>query len=124
MTIQFSKNFKILTHKNVKEKILSNATPISKDISDAAFDAATCIGCSACVAACPNASASLFVSAKISHLSSLPQGKAEAGKRVTVMVEQMDKEGFGHCSNAYQCEAACPKEISVDHIARMNRECM
>ena len=80
-----------------------------------------CIGCAACVAACPNASASLFVSAKVSHLALLPQGHAER-KRVVELVDQMDKEGFGGCSNAYQCQAACPKEIKVENIARMNRE--
>lgn len=99
----------------------ANDTPIEKAKADAAFEAAKCIGCSACVAACPNASASLFVSAKVSHLALLPQGHAER-KRVVHMVDQMDKEGFGGCSNAYQCEAACPKEIRVENIARMNRE--
>jgi len=87
-----------------------------------AFDAATCIGCGACVAACPNASAMLFTSAKVSHLNLLPQGKVEAAQRVLGMVNQMDEEGFGMCSNVTACEAECPKEISVDNIARMNRE--
>jgi succinate dehydrogenase / fumarate reductase iron-sulfur subunit len=100
----------------------ANALPIIKEDADKAFDAATCIGCSACVAACPNASAMLFVSAKVSHLALLPQGRVEAKKRVRNMVKTMDSEGFGNCSNAYQCEAACPKGISVENIARMNRE--
>ncbi len=100
----------------------ANATPINKLDSDKAFDAAQCIGCGACVAACPNASAMLFVSAKVSHLALLPQGKVEKKRRVLRMVSQMDKEGFGNCSNEYQCEAACPKGISVENIARMNRE--
>lgn len=100
----------------------ANAIPISKPDSDTAFDAAACIGCGACVAACPNASAMLFVSAKISHLGHLPQGQPEREKRALAMVKQMDAEGFGNCTNHYECEAACPKEISVDHIARMNRD--
>jgi len=100
----------------------ANATLIPKLDADKAFDAAQCIGCGACVAACPNASASLFVAAKISHLSLVPQGAPEKKQRVLRMVEQMDKEGFGSCSNTYQCEAACPKGISVENIARMNRE--
>jgi succinate dehydrogenase / fumarate reductase iron-sulfur subunit len=86
------------------------------------MDAAACIGCGACVAACPNASASLFMSAKIGHLGVLPQGQAERDKRVLSMVAQHEKEGFGGCSNHYLCEAACPKEISVKWIARMNRD--
>ncbi|MCA9429695.1 MAG: 4Fe-4S dicluster domain-containing protein, partial [Candidatus Omnitrophica bacterium] len=84
--------------------------------------AAACIGCGACVAACPNASAMLFVSAKVSQFALLPQGQPEREKRVLSMVSQMDEEGFGNCSNHYECEAACPKEISVKNIARMNRE--
>ncbi len=100
----------------------ANAIPVNKADADKAFDAAACIGCSACVAACPNASAMLFVSAKISHLALLPQGRVESKKRVRNMVKTMDAEGFGNCSNAYQCEAACPKGISVENIARMNRE--
>ena len=100
----------------------ANSIPIEKKNADLAFDAAQCIGCSACVAACPNASAMLFVSAKVSHLSLLPQGQAERKKRVLAMVNQMDKEGFGNCSNEYQCEAACPKGISVSNIARMNKD--
>jgi succinate dehydrogenase / fumarate reductase iron-sulfur subunit len=86
------------------------------------MDAAACIGCGACVAACPNASAMLFVGAKVSHLALLPQGKVERTARVLAMVAQMDAEGFGSCSNVYECEAACPKAISVGNIARLNRE--
>ena len=100
----------------------ANSIPIAKEKSELAMDAAACIGCGACVAACPNASAMLFVAAKVSHLALLPQGQIEKKKRVLDMVSQMDKEGFGNCSNEYECEAACPKEISVSHIARMNRE--
>lgn len=99
-----------------------NAIPISKVIADEAFDAAACIGCGACVAACKNSSAMLFVSAKVSQLALLPQGDAERRDRVLNMVAQMDQEGFGNCSNTYACEAECPKEISVTNIARMNRE--
>jgi len=102
----------------------ANAIPISKENSDLAMDAAQCIGCAACVAACPNAAAMLFVSAKVSHLALLPQGQVEAKRRVKNMVHQMDKEGFGNCSNEYLCEAACPKGISVANIARMNRQFM
>lgn len=98
-----------------------NSIPVPKDDADKAFDAAACIGCGACVAACKNASAMLFVSAKISHLSLLPQGKVEETRRVLNLVEQMDAEGFGNCTNIGSCEAACPKEISLDNIARMNR---
>ena len=100
----------------------ANSIPIPKDDADTAFDAAACIGCGACVAACPNASAMLFTSAKISHLGHLPQGQPERERRALAMVRQMDAEGFGNCTNHYECEAACPKEISVDHIARMNRD--
>jgi succinate dehydrogenase / fumarate reductase iron-sulfur subunit len=100
----------------------ANCIPIPTPDADAAFDAAACIGCGACVAACKNASAMLFVSAKVSHLGHLPQGQPEREKRVLAMVAQMDSEGFGNCTNQYECEAACPKEISVDHIARMNRD--
>ena len=99
-----------------------NAISISKETSVEAFDAASCIGCGACVAACKNASASLFVSAKVSQLSLLPQGKPERKKRVLNMVKQMDREGFGHCTNTQACEAECPKGISTDHITRMNLE--
>ncbi len=100
----------------------ANALPIPKEAADLAMDAAQCIGCGACVAACPNAAAMLFVGAKVSHLALLPQGQPERKKRVLAMVEQMDKEGFGNCGNIYECEAACPKGISVENIARMNRE--
>ncbi|MBN4046848.1 succinate dehydrogenase/fumarate reductase iron-sulfur subunit [bacterium AH-315-P07] len=100
----------------------AHAIQVPKDDSDKAFDAAACIGCGACVAACPNASAMLFVSAKVSHLNLLPQGQAEKDERVFSMVNQMDDERFGNCSNEYECEAACPKEISVSNIARMNRQ--
>lgn len=100
----------------------ANAIPIEKEQSSKAFDAAACIGCGACVAACPNSSAMLFTSAKVSHLALMPQGYVEHQKRVLNMVAQMDKEGFGSCSNVKACEAECPKEISVSNIARMNRE--
>ena len=99
-----------------------NALPIPKENADKAMDAASCIGCGACVAACPNASASLFVSAKISQLSKLPQGAPERKRRALEMVAQMDAEGFGDCSNHGECEAVCPKEISIEHIAVMRRE--
>lgn len=100
----------------------ANAIPIPKQNADEAFMAATCIGCGACVAACKNASAMLFVSAKVSQYALLPQGQAERSKRVKAMVAQMDKEGFGNCTNTYACEAECPKGISVANIARMNRD--
>ena len=100
----------------------ANAIPIPKPLADEAFDAAACIGCGACVAACKNGSAMLFVAAKVSHLALLPQGNAERTQRVEAMVAQMDAEGFGACSNTYACEAECPKKISVAHIARLNRE--
>ncbi|MCB0532324.1 MAG: succinate dehydrogenase/fumarate reductase iron-sulfur subunit [Lewinellaceae bacterium] len=100
----------------------ANAIPIEKDQASRAFDAAACIGCGACVAACPNASAMLFTSAKVSHLALLPQGEVERKRRVLAMVAQMDAEGFGKCSNVTACEAECPKEISVSNIARLNRE--
>lgn len=100
----------------------ANAIPIKKQDADKAFDAATCIGCGACVAACKNASAMLFVSAKVSHLALLPQGKPEKTERVLKMVAQMDEEGFGNCTNTGACEAECPKGISLENIARMNRE--
>jgi succinate dehydrogenase / fumarate reductase iron-sulfur subunit len=102
----------------------ANATLISKKAADTAMDAATCIGCGACVAACKNSSAMLFVGAKVSQYALLPQGQVEAADRVTNMVAQMDAEGFGNCSNTGACEAVCPKEISLDNIARMNRELM
>ena len=102
----------------------ANATPIEKENADAAFEAATCIGCGACVAACKNASAMLFTSAKVSQYALLPQGQVEASTRVLNMVEQMDKEGFGNCTNTGACEVECPKGISLDNIARMNRELM
>jgi len=100
----------------------ANEIPIPKEIADEAFNAATCIGCGACVAACKNASAMLFVSAKVSQLALLPQGHAERKKRVESMIAQMDEEGFGACTNTGACSAECPKEISLTHIARMNRE--
>jgi len=100
----------------------ANAIPIPKADADEAFDAATCIGCGACVATCKNSSAMLFVSAKVSQLALLPQGKVEAADRVMNMVHQMDLEGFGNCTNTGACEVECPKGISLDNIARMNRE--
>ena len=99
-----------------------NAIPIKKEYADKAFDAASCIGCGACVATCKNSSAMLFVSAKVSQLALLPQGKIEAAERVKKMVKQMDEEGFGNCSNTGACEVECPKEISLENIARLNRE--
>ena len=99
-----------------------NAIPIGKEESDLSMDAAQCIGCGACVAACPNASAMLFTGAKVSHLAMLPQGQPERNRRVLAMVHQMDDEGFGGCTNFAECEAACPKEISIETIARMNRD--
>jgi len=100
----------------------ANAVPISKTIADKAMDAAACIGCGACAAACPNGSAMLFVSAKVTHLGLLPQGKPEADRRVLGMVRQMDKEGFGNCSNYYACEAVCPAGVPAAYIGRMNRQ--
>ncbi|WP_420385563.1 succinate dehydrogenase/fumarate reductase iron-sulfur subunit [Roseivirga sp.] len=100
----------------------ANAIPIEKHKADEAFDAATCIGCGACVATCKNASAMLFVSAKVSQFALLPQGQVEAKERVQNMVKVMDEEGFGNCSNTGACEVECPKGISLDNIARMNRE--
>ena len=100
----------------------ANSLPIPKEDADLAFDAATCIGCGACVATCKNSSAMLFVSAKVSQLALLPQGKVEAKMRVINMVNKMDKEGFGSCTNTGACEVECPKGISLDNIARINRE--
>jgi len=99
----------------------ANSIPIEKDVAGHAFDAATCIGCGACVAACPNGSAMLFTAAKVNHLALLPQGQVENSKRVRSMVHQMDAEGFGMCSNTGACEVECPKEISITNIAKMNR---
>ena len=107
---------------NTGNAVDGNAIPVNKDRADDAFAAAACIGCGACVAACKNSSAMLFVSAKVSHLGLLPQGEPERKQRVINMVAQMDKEGFGSCTNTYSCEAECPKEISVLNIARLNRE--
>ncbi|MDX1675776.1 MAG: succinate dehydrogenase/fumarate reductase iron-sulfur subunit, partial [Longimicrobiales bacterium] len=102
----------------------ANAIPVPKDNADIAFDAATCIGCGACVAACPNASAMLFTSAKVSHLNLLPQGQPERTERTLAMVAQMNDENFGHCTNHGACQEACPKSISVDYIAKLNRYLM
>lgn len=100
----------------------ANALPVPKEKADRAMDGAQCIGCGACVAACPNGAAMLFTAAKVGQYALLPQGQAERKKRALAMVEQMDKEGFGACTNHYECEAACPKSISVDFIAMLNRE--
>ena len=107
---------------NTGNAVDANALPVEKQKADEAFFAAACIGCGACVAGCPNGSAMLFVSAKVSQLALLPQGQPERKTRVLNMVTQMDKEGFGNCTNIYECEAVCPKGISVSNIARMNRE--
>ncbi len=107
---------------NTGNAVDANALPIDKKDADTAFDAASCIGCGACVAACKNSSAMLFVSAKVSQLALLPQGQPERESRVLNMVAQMDKERFGNCTNTYACEAECPKGISVSNIARLNRE--
>ncbi|OGL63352.1 MAG: succinate dehydrogenase [Candidatus Tectomicrobia bacterium RIFCSPLOWO2_02_FULL_70_19] len=100
----------------------ANALPVPRDDAEKAMDAAACIGCGACVASCPNGSAMLFVAAKVSHLAHLPQGHPERAVRVLGMVRQMDLEGFGNCTNHTECEAVCPKEVSISHIAKMNRE--
>jgi len=100
----------------------ANLTPIPKPLADRAFEAAECIGCGACVAQCPNGAAQLFTSAKVSHLNMLPQGKPESAQRAVSMVEAMEAQGFGACSNYAECEAVCPKGISIDFIARMNRD--
>jgi succinate dehydrogenase / fumarate reductase iron-sulfur subunit len=100
----------------------ANATPVKKENAERAFDAGVCIGCGSCVAACKNASAMLFVAAKVSHLAMLPQGRIEARERVIRMIEKMDELGFGNCTNTGACEAECPKEISLSYIARLNRE--
>ena len=107
---------------NTGNAVDANAMPIGKAVADEAFMSAACIGCGACVAACKNASASLFTSAKLSHLAAIPQGQAERISRASSMVAQMDKEAFGACTNTGACEAACPKEISIENIATMNRE--
>jgi len=102
----------------------ANSVPVPKDDAELAMDAAACIGCGACVAACPNASAMLFVGAKVAHLNLLPQGQPERYRRATAMVNQMDAEGFGSCTNHAECEAACPKEIPISFIARLNHDCL
>jgi len=107
---------------NTGNAVDANALPVSKDLADASFAAAACIGCGACVAACKNSSAMLFVSAKVSHLALLPQGHPERKIRALQMVAQMDKEGFGSCTNTQACESVCPKEISMSNIARLNSE--
>ena len=100
----------------------ANTVPIPKEVSDRAMDGAVCIGCGACVAACPNASAMLFTAAKVAHLSTLPQGQAERTRRVLNMVDQMESDGFGYCTNHGACQTACPKEISIDFISLLNKE--
>ena len=100
----------------------ANSIPVNKDDAEEAMDAAACIGCGACVASCPNGAAMLFTGAKLSQFALLPQGHPERQRRVLNMLETMDNEGFGNCSNEYECEAVCPKEVKVANIARMNRE--
>jgi succinate dehydrogenase / fumarate reductase iron-sulfur subunit len=100
----------------------ANSLPVPKESADLAMDAAACIGCGACIAACPNAAAMLFVSAKVSHLAVLPQGRPEAARRALAMVAEMDAQGFGNCTNHRECELECPKGISISNIARLNRE--
>jgi succinate dehydrogenase / fumarate reductase iron-sulfur subunit len=100
----------------------ANAVPVGKDSAELSMDAASCIGCGACVAACPNGSAMLYTAAKIGHLAMLPQGQPERARRARAMIEQMGAEGFGNCTNHYECSAACPKEIDFAFIARMNRD--
>jgi succinate dehydrogenase / fumarate reductase iron-sulfur subunit len=107
---------------NTGEAPEANSTKVPKPTAETAMDAAACIGCGACVAACPNASAMLFVAAKVAHLGQLPQGRPQAAARVRDMVSQMDREGFGNCTNHYECMAACPKQIHVKFIAQMNRD--
>jgi len=107
---------------NTGNAVDANSLPIGKDLADASFAAAACIGCGACVAACKNSSAMLFVSAKVSHLALLPQGRPERKTRALQMIAQMDKEGFGSCTNTQACESVCPKEISMTNIARLNSE--
>jgi succinate dehydrogenase / fumarate reductase iron-sulfur subunit len=109
---------------NTGSPVDANAIPVNKDMADAAFAAAACIGCGACVAACKNSSAMLFLSAKVTHLALLPQGHPERKSRALNMVAQMDKEGFGACTNTGACEAVCPKGITIENIARLNREYM
>jgi len=125
-TTQYSKDVITISLRavsvNTGNAVDGNSLPINKDDADAAFAAAMCIGCGACVAACKNSSAMLFLSAKVSHLAQLPQGEPERKSRVLNMVAQMDKEGFGSCTNTGACEAACPKEISIANIARLNKE--
>ena len=112
----------LVVDRTAMDRIDANSVLVAKELADEAFDAAACIGCGACVATCKNASAMLFVAAKVSHLALLPQGAPERARRVEAMLSQMDADGFGACSNTYACEAECPKEISVSHIARLNRE--
>jgi succinate dehydrogenase / fumarate reductase iron-sulfur subunit len=107
---------------NTGQAAEANSLPVPKDDADLAMDAAACIGCGACVAACPNAAAMLFASAKVSHLALLPQGRPEAARRALAMVARMDEMGFGNCTNHKECEMECPKGISISHIARLNRE--